>query len=151
MYSDVFLKIATDIDDFINYGRLFHVCSPAKAKACLPNSDRGFGTIRLPADEERSRCFASTAVTVIYSSARSDGARLCRALYTVRHSLNSMHCGTRSQWRSCRTSDVGIFLVIGNDSRRSVHDLLRMIQIEIWQSSENAVAVVDSRQHRATR
>ena len=42
-----------------------------------------------------------------------------------------------------------IFSATGNDSRCSVHDLLNTIQIEIWQSSENAVAVVDSRQHTA--
>ena len=42
---------------------MFHVCGPAKAKACLPNFDRGFGTTRLPAGEERRRCLAATAVT----------------------------------------------------------------------------------------
>ena len=56
-------KTATDVDDFIVCGRLFHACGPAKAKARLPNSDRGFATTRLPADEERSRplpgCYGS--------------------------------------------------------------------------------------------
>ena len=50
----------------------------------LANSDQGFSTTRLPADEERSRCLAAAAVTGIHSSARYDRARLCRALYTVR-------------------------------------------------------------------
>ena len=68
--SDVFLKTATDVDDFIVCGRLFRACGPAKAKARLPNSDRGFGTTRFPADEERSRCLAATTVTGIHSSTR---------------------------------------------------------------------------------
>ena len=92
----VFLKTATDINDFIICGRLFHACSPAKAKARLPNSDRGFGTTRLSVDVEHSRCLAVTAVTGIHSSARYDGAKLCRALYTMRHSLSSMRCSTKS-------------------------------------------------------
>ena len=103
---EMFLKSATDVDDFIVCGRLFHACGPAKAKARLPNSDRGFGTTRFPADEEHSRFLAATEVTGIHSSARYDGARLCRVLYTMRNSLNSMRCGTWSQLRSCRTSDM---------------------------------------------
>ena len=93
-------------NDIIVCGKLFHACGPAKARARLPNSDRGFGTTRFLADEKRSHCLAATAVTGIHSSARYDGARLCMALYTMRHSLKSMHYGTRSQWRSCRTSDM---------------------------------------------
>ena len=104
MCLQLFLKSATDVDDFLVCGRLFHACGPANAKARLPNSVRGFGTTRLPADEERSCCLAATTVTGIYSSARYDGARLCRALYTLRHNLNSMRCGTRTQWRFCSTS-----------------------------------------------
>ena len=99
-----FLKAANDVDEFIVCCRLLHACGPAKTRAHLPNSVRGFGTTRLPADEERSRFLAATAVTGIHSSARYDSARLCRALYTVRHGLNSIHCGTWSQWRSCRAS-----------------------------------------------
>ena len=104
MSSDGYFKTATDVDDFIVCGRLFHACGPVKAKACLPNSDRGFGTTILPVDEKCCHCLAAITVTGIRSSARYDDARLCRALYTVRHSLNSMRYGTRSQWRSCRTS-----------------------------------------------
>ena len=67
MCLQMFLKSATDVDDFIVCGRLFHACGPAKAKAHPPNSDRRFGTTRFPADEERSRCLAATAVTGIHS------------------------------------------------------------------------------------
>ena len=65
----------------LSFGRLLHA---AKTKACLPNSDRGFGTTRFPADEERGRCLAATAVTGKHSSARCDGAMLCRALFIVK-------------------------------------------------------------------
>ena len=92
------LKTATDAHDFIICGRVFNVCGLAMAKACLPNSDRGLGIIRLPADGECNRCLAATTVTDMHMSTRYDGARLCRAsLYIVRYSLNSMRCGTQSQ------------------------------------------------------
>ena len=97
--SSVAFKAATDVDDFNVCGRLFHACGPAKAKPRLPNSVRDFGTTRLPVDEERSHCLVATTITGIHSSARYDSARLRRALYTVRHSLIVMLCGTRSQWR----------------------------------------------------
>ena len=141
--SVVFLKTATNVDDFIVCGRSFHACGPAKAKARLPNSVQGFGTTRLSAAEERNHCLAATAIIGIHSSARYDGTRLCRALYTVRHSLNSMRCGTRSQWRSCSMSDMWSFF-----QRREMTPAAAFM-MEIWQSSENVVAVVDSRQHHA--
>ena len=87
----------------------------SEGKSSLANSDRGFDT-RFPTDEERSRWPAATTVTGIHSSVRYDGARLCRTLYTVRYSWNSMRCGTRSQWRSCRTSDIWSYFVAENDS-----------------------------------
>ena len=71
--SSVFFKTVTDVDYFIGCGTLFPAFGPAKAKACLSNSDRGFGTTRSPADEQRSRCLAATAVTGIHSSARYNG------------------------------------------------------------------------------
>ena len=109
VWDDVFIwsmKTATDVDDFIACDRLFHACGPAKAKARWPNYDQHFRTTRLPADEERSSCLAATTVTEIHCSGRYNDARLCRALHTVRHSLNSICSGTRSQWRSCRMSDM---------------------------------------------
>ena len=77
--SVVFFNSAIDVDDFIVCGRLFHTCGSAKAKERLPNSDRGFSTTKLPEDDERSHCLAATTVTGIHSSARYNGARLCRA------------------------------------------------------------------------
>ena len=50
-----FFKMATVDNHFIVCGRLFHACGLAKAKARLLNSDRGFDTTRLPADEELGR------------------------------------------------------------------------------------------------
>ena len=100
------MKTATDVDDFVACDRLFHACGSAKVKARWPNNDRQLCTTRLPADGERSSCLAATAVTEIHCSGRYNGARLFVALYTVRHSLNSMCSGTRSQWRSCRMFDM---------------------------------------------
>ena len=94
--SSVVFMTATEADGFIVYGRLLHAYSPAKAKARLPNSNRGFCAIRLTTDEERRRCLTATTVTEMHTSARYVGARLYRALYAVRHSLNSMRYGTES-------------------------------------------------------
>ena len=87
MSSVVFFKTATDVDDFIDCGRLFHACGPAKVKAHLSHSDRGFGTTRMPADEERSRCLAATAVILMHSSARSTTVRGCVVPYTPRDTV----------------------------------------------------------------
>ena len=87
MCHPLFLKNGTDADNFIVCDKLFHVCSPVKAKTCLPNSDRGFGQIRFPADEECIHCLAAITVIWMHLSTRYDGTKLCRALYTVRHSL----------------------------------------------------------------